>query len=351
VLSNAAPELERFAKKINAPAAISLMGQGTLKRAERLNLGMIGMHGSVASNRAVQNADLLITIGARFSDRVTSRVESFAKNASILHFDIDPAEINKNIRSSACISGDIKKILSLLCERLAQIERPEWLSKIEEWRSIEAAAQKSAQKSGEDGGFAQPRFIVEEAARIIGSDSIVVSDVGQHQMWTSQFFPFERPRQFLTSGGLGTMGFGLGAALGAKAALPDKNVILFTGDGSFRMNCAELGTLAAYKMPVLVIIFNNGVLGMVRQWQNLFYEKRFSETALDRPPDFSALAAAYGAVGFRAENKNAFAEALLEAKKVLAGSRCAVIDVRVGPDEMVLPMVPGGSPIDEQILS
>jgi acetolactate synthase-1/2/3 large subunit len=347
IISDAAPELLAFAERLDAPVALSFMAQAAFPRAHRLWTGMLGMHGAVASNRAIQNADLLITVGARFSDRVTSRSDKFASAAKILHFDIDPAEINKNIRSSFSVPGDIKKILTRLLDTLPELSHPQWLCDIEEWKSLTPAAH-NAEAAGD--GTLHPRFIIEETARIIGSSSLVVTDVGQHQMWTAQFFPFEQPRQFISSGGLGTMGFGLGAALGAKIALPHKNVILFTGDGSFRMNCAELGTLAAYGIPVLVVVCNNGVLGMVRQWQSLFYEKRYSHTILDRPPDFARLAEAYGAAGLRAADRAGFTSALEAARRELAAGRCCVIDAAVGGDEMVLPMVPSGKPIDEQIL-
>ncbi|MDR2468233.1 MAG: biosynthetic-type acetolactate synthase large subunit [Spirochaetaceae bacterium] len=348
IISNAASELRQLAERINAPVAQSLMGQGALSHTHQLWTGMLGMHGTVASNKAIQKADLLITIGARFSDRVTSSAGQFAKNAQILHFDIDPAEINKNIRSTAFVSGDIKKIILSVLEKLPrQFEHPEWLREIAHWKTLVPASH----NLDADGTVPlHPRFIIEETGRILGENTLVVTDVGQHQMWTSQFFPFSAPRQFITSGGLGTMGFGLGAALGARLGCPDKTVVLFTGDGSFRMNCAELGTFAAEKTGVLVIVLNNGVLGMVRQWQNLFYDKRYSQTILDRPPDFVRLAEAYNGRGFRAKQNSEFIAALNEAKKIIADGIPCVIDAVIDKDAMVLPMVPGGKPIDEQII-
>jgi acetolactate synthase-1/2/3 large subunit len=347
IIANATDELCQFAERIDAPVALSLMGQGALENTHPLSTGMIGMHGTVASNKAVQRGDLLITIGARFSDRVTSRVDRFAKDAKVLHFDIDPAEINKNIQSFACVTGNLKKILASLLEKLPRIKHEEWLAEVHKWKK-EIPESHVAHGKAE---ILRPRFILEETAKALGPDALVVTDVGQHQMWAAQFYPLNTPRGFITSGGLGTMGFGLGAAMGVKVAAPEKPVVLFTGDGSFRMNCAELGTLAAYKIPVLVIIFNNGVLGMVRQWQNLFYEKRFAESVLDRPPDFVKLSHAYGVAGFRAETRESFLAALAGAKPLLAGGTTCVIDALIDSDEMVYPMVPSGKAIDEQILN
>jgi acetolactate synthase-1/2/3 large subunit len=347
IIANATDELRQFAERIDAPVCLSLMAQGALQNAHPLSTGMIGMHGTVASNKAVQKGDLLITIGARFSDRVTSRVDRFAKGAKVLHFDIDPAEINKNIQSFACVTGNIKQILSSLLEKIPTVKHDEWLTQVHKWKK-EIPESHTAHSTAKT---LHPRFMLEETARALGPDALVVTDVGQHQMWAAQFYPLNTPRSFITSGGLGTMGFGLGAAMGVKVGDPQRPVVLFTGDGSFRMNCAELGTLAAYKIPVLVVIFNNGVLGMVRQWQNLFYEKRFAESVLDRPPDFVKLSLAYGVAGFRAETKETFLAALASAKPLLAAGTTCVIDAIIDSDEMVYPMVPSGKAIDEQILN
>ena len=343
IISGASEEVKLLAEKINAPVALSLMGLGALSPDHRLYTGMIGMHGSVASNKATQQADLFIAVGARFSDRVTSQAGDFAKQAKILQFDIDRAEINKNIPTAAYVSGDIKTVLKKVVETLPERVENDWGSSVAEWKAISPESHRRP-------SALHPRFVIGSVAGKLGHEAIIVTDVGQHQMWTAQFYPHSRPRAFLTSGGLGTMGFGLGAALGAKAANPGKPVVLFTGDGSFRMNCAELGTLAAYKMGVLVVILNNRVLGMVRQWQTLFYEKRFSHTVLDRPPDFVALAEAYGCAGYRAANKETYTAALTEALDGLAAGKTSVIDALIDMDEFVLPMVPGGKPIDEQIL-
>ncbi|MDR2403076.1 MAG: biosynthetic-type acetolactate synthase large subunit [Spirochaetaceae bacterium] len=349
IISDACGELVQLAERLNAPVALSLMGIGALPHDHRLCTGLIGMHGTVASNKAVQRADLLVTIGARFSDRVTSRADRFAKAARVLQFDIDPAEINKNIRTDAWVVGDIKKILSMVLEKIPRKLETEWNGDIEKWKGRIPKAHHHQDPTNLRRGI-HPRFVIEETARRLGCNAIVVTDVGQHQMWTAQFYPFTRARSFLTSGGLGTMGFGLGAALGAKIANPERPVVLFTGDGSFRMNCGELATLHSYGVPLLIVVFNNRVLGMVRQWQNLFYGERYSETTLHRPPDFVKLAGAYGFPGYHAAGDAAFGAALDEAMRDIAGGRSALIEALLDQDEMVLPMVPGGKPIDEQIL-
>jgi acetolactate synthase-1/2/3 large subunit len=344
IISGASGELAQLAERINAPVALTLMGTGAFPREHRLCTGLIGMHGTVASNKAVQKADLLIAVGARFSDRVTSRADNFARGARVLQLDIDPAEVNKNVAAHGWIIGDIKKIVTKLLKALPGDMKNEWGDEIEKWKGKIPRAHHSG------GAMLHPRFIMEETARRLGHDALVATDVGQHQIWTAQFYPFSRPRSFITSGGLGTMGFGLGAMLGAKVANPKRPAALFTGDGSFRMNCGELSTLVKYRIPALVIIINNGVLGMVRQGQTLFYEGRYAETVLDRPPDFVKLADAYGLKGYVAENEKTFVEALDLAMKDLGSGMPALIDARIDKDEKVLPMVPGGKPIDEQIL-
>jgi acetolactate synthase-1/2/3 large subunit len=343
--AGACEELKAFAERVNAPVALTLMALGVLDHDHPLYTGMIGMHGTVASNKAVQKSDMLITIGARFSDRVTSRTDIFAKNAKVLQFDIDPAEINKNIKTDLEITGDIKLILRNIMEILPAdySADSDWLEKITVWKTKIPKAHHRKTKL-------HPRFVIEETGKRLGPEAIIVTDVGQHQMWAAQFYPHRRPRAFLSSGGLGTMGFGLGAALGAKIARPDCPVVLFTGDGSFRMNCGELATLAAYKLPMIVIIFNNKTLGMVRQWQNLFYEQRYSETTLERPPDFVKLADAYGIPGYRAVNEKRFISALDAAFDSVKAGGAALIEAAIDIDEMVLPMVPGGKPIDEPLL-
>jgi acetolactate synthase-1/2/3 large subunit len=344
IISGAAGELVQLAERINAPVALTLMGTGALPRDHRLCTGLIGMHGTVASNKAALKADLLIAAGARFSDRVTSRAENFARGARVLQFDIDPAEVNKNVAAHDWIIGDIKKIVVKLLKALPGDMRNEWDGEFEKWKG------KAPGERRRGGSALHPRFIMEETARRLGHDAIVATDVGQHQIWAAQFYPFARPRSFISPGGLGTMGFGLGALVGAKLANPKRPGVLFTGDGSFRMNCAELATLSSYRIPVLVVIVNNHALGMVRQWQTLFYEGRHAETVLDRSPDFVKLAEAYGIRGYRAENEQTFVKALDLAMKAIASGMSALIDAHISEDEQVLPMVPGGKPLDEQIL-
>ena len=348
ISSGAEEELIALAEKLNAPVALSLMGIGSIPKDHRLCTGLVGMHGTVASNKATQKTDLLIAIGARFSDRVISKADMFAKTAKVIHFDIDPAEISKNIDTHAWVIGNLKDTLKCLLSKLPARLETEWDGEIDKWKTH------LPQTYTHEVTFAKnalhPRFIIEETAKALGSDTIAVTDVGQHQMWAAQFFPAEKPRSFISSGGLGTMGFGLGAACGAKVANPQKPVVLFTGDGSFRMNCAEMATLANNKIPLLIIVFNNGVLGMVRQWQSFFYEKRYSQTTLGSFPDFLKLCDAYGVTGFRANNRESFKKALHAASEELSAGKAALIEADIDRDENVLPMVPSGKPIDEQIL-
>jgi acetolactate synthase-1/2/3 large subunit len=346
-ISGAGEELAALAERLNAPVATSLMGIGALPHDHRLCTGLIGMHGTAASNKAAQKADLLFAIGARFSDRVTSRADMFAKTAKVLHFDIDPAEINKNIETHGWVVGDVKETLKALLEELPEKMKTEWNGEIERWKTHIPKTHNPGEVFKKNA--LHPRFIIAETAKKLGSGVIAVTDVGQHQIWAAQFFPALRPRSFLSSGGLGTMGFGLGAAAGAGIANPGKPVVLFTGDGCFRMNCAELATLHTYAIPVLVIVFNNRTLGMVRQWQSFFYGGRYSETGLPGSPDFVKLAGAYGVPAYRAGDRASFLEALDASVKDLASGRAAVIDVPIDKDEKVLPMVPSGRPIDEQI--
>ncbi len=343
IAANAAEELLALAEFIGAPVAVSLMGTGCFPRNHPLYTGLLGMHGTVASNKAVQSADLVIALGARFSDRVTSDTATFASGAKILHYDIDPAEINKNVRAAASVIGNLKETLPLTLAKAASYGQ---------WAS--GAAHIASRETARDAALPQKKLniktIFETVSEKLGSKTVAVTDVGQHQLWAAQFFPCGAPRSFITSGGLGAMGFGLGAAIGAKIAMPDKPVVLFTGDGSFRMNCAELSTVSAYRIPLLIVLFNNRALGMVRQWQYLFYEQRYSQTDLDRPPDFVKLADAYGVAGFRAETDAEFAAALQKAAELVAQGNAAFIEAVIDRDEKALPMVPGGSPLHEQIL-
>ncbi|MCD8192622.1 MAG: biosynthetic-type acetolactate synthase large subunit [Oscillospiraceae bacterium] len=336
VRSRAAAEFETFANRIDAPVAITLMGAGGFRGRNKLTTGLIGMHGSQASNMAVDACDLLIAVGCRFSDRVALKPSSFAQNAKIVQIDIDRSEINKNVDTDHHIIGDAKRVLELLNERMSQLDHREWKEYVFSF-ATETQYEESKDRL-------TPSQVLSSIARMLPQDTIVATDVGQHQMWAIQHFHFDYPGQLLTSGGFGTMGFGLGAAIGAKAAHPEKCVLHVTGDGSFRMNCNELATEQYYGLPVITVIFNNGTLGMVRQWQSLIYEKRYSETTLDRAPDFVKLAEAYGLNGYRVSHVDEFEAALAAAKD---SDRGTVIDCAINMDEMVRPMVGGGSHITD----
>ncbi len=338
VRGRAHEEFRVFAEKLDAPVAITVMGGGGFPGGHPLTTGMIGMHGSQASNVACNECDLLIAVGCRFSDRVALQPDTFASQAKIVHIDIDRSEIDKNVLTDHHIIGNAKRVLALLNERLPQYRHSEWKEHILPLREPSVPRQSES---------LTPKQVLETIRRLAPQDTIVATDVGQHQMWSIQHFHFDYPGQLLTSGGFGTMGFGLGAAIGAKVGNPDKVVVHTTGDGCFRMNCHELATVEHYGLPIITVVFNNGTLGMVRQWQNLIYNKRFSETTLDRGPDFVKLAEAYGLKGFRAstmaEMETAFAAALEE-------GRGCVIDCVLDMDEMVRPMVAGGAHITNFLL-
>lgn len=345
VISDATAELTALAEKINAPVSVTLMGKTAFPSRHRLCTGMIGMHGTKASNMAANKCDLLIAVGARFSDRVISDPARFAREASIVHIDVDPAEINKNVKTADSLTGDIRKILASLASRVDCRAADGWNADVSEW-STHVPAMYSKKTA------LHPRFVLETVHDRLGDDAIIATEVGQHQMWVAQFYPFSKARTFLTSGGLGTMGYGTGAAMGAQVACPDRQVVHIAGDGSFRMNLNELATISYYNIPVVIIVANNGTLGMVRQWQKLFYGKRYSATTLDRPPDFVKLADAFGIRGYRAKTEAEFADAFSKAVSARAdGTRTpAIIDCHMDIDEMVLPMVPAGKPIDELLL-
>lgn len=340
VISDACEQLKTFAEKMNIPVSVSLMGKSAFPSTHPLCCGMIGMHGTKAANCGANKSDLIIAVGARFSDRVISDPSKFAKNSKVLHIDIDPAEINKNIPTEASLVGNIKEILEKLIPLVPARVKSAWNDQMDEWKQhIPAMYSKKTRL--------HPKFVFEHINKKLGDDTIITTEVGQHQMWTAQFYPFTKPRTLLTSGGLGTMGYGTGAAIGAQVANPDRNVVHIAGDGSFRMNCNELATIAHYNLPIIIVVVNNGVLGMVRQWQNLFYDKRFSETTLDFGPDFVKLADAYGIAGYRANTEEEFVKVFEEATK---NRKPAIIDCSMNIDEMVLPMVPAGKPIDELLL-
>ena len=327
-----------FAEKMDAPVAITVMGGGGFPGSHPLTTGMIGMHGSQASNVACDECDLLIAVGCRFSDRVALDPKTFAQQAKIVQIDIDRAEIDKNVLTDHHIIGDASRVLELLNERLPQYDRGAWKERILPLRTPSVA---------EDSEKLTPQQVL-EVIRTQAQDAIVATDVGQHQMWSIKYLHFSYPGQLLTSGGFGTMGFGLGAAIGAQMGNPDKRVIHVTGDGCFRMNCHELCTVQHYGLPVISVVFNNGTLGMVRQWQNLIYGKRFSQTTLDRGPDFVKLAEAYGLHGYRVTTREEMEQAFADA---LACGTGAVIDCVLDIDEMVRPMVAAGSPITQFLLT
>ena len=336
VLSGASESLVEFAHKIDAPVADSLMGKGAFPGTDELYSGMLGMHGTKASNFGVSQCDLLVVVGARFSDRVTGNAKKFAHHAKILQIDIDPAEIDKNILTDASVTGDIKEVLIILNEKVEQQSHEEWKQQIEEYKEKHPLTYHPE-------GLTGP-YIVEEIYRQTNGDAIITTEVGQHQMWAAQFYKYTKPRTFLTSGGLGTMGYGLGASLGAKMGMPDKTVVNVAGDGCFRMNMNEIATAARYNIPIIQVVVNNHVLGMVRQWQTLFYEKRYSATVLNDVVDFVKLAEAMGAVGIRAATREEFQKAFQEA---LAMGRPVVIDCQIDSDEKVWPMVAPGAAISE----
>ncbi len=335
VISGAQEELQEFAQKIHAPVADSLMGKGAFDGKSDLYTGMVGMHGTKAANLGVTKSDLLVVIGARFSDRVVGQASSFAKKAKIVQIDVDAAEINKNIMVDAAVIGDVKEVLQRLNARLEEHRHDEWDDE------IRALKEKYPLKYNEE-GLSGP-YIVEEIYRQTNGDAIIVTEVGQHQMWAAQYYKYPKPRTLLTSGGLGTMGYGLGAAIGAKVANPDKTVVNIAGDGCFRMNMNEIATAARYNIPIIQVVINNHVLGMVRQWQTLFYEKRYSATVLNDSVDFVKLAEAMGAVGMRVTKKEELAPAL---EKALSLGRPVVIDCVIDCDDKVFPMVAAGQPID-----
>lgn len=336
IASDASEELRKFVHKINAPVTDTLMGKGAFDGSDELYTGMLGMHGTKASNFGVSECDLLITIGARFSDRVTGNAAKFAENAKILHFDVDAAEINKNIKADAAIVGDALEILKRVNAKLEPMSHTEWVDHIKELK------EKYPMRYNRD--CLNGPLIMEKIYNITEGDAIIVTDVGQHQMWAAQHYKFKNPRTLLTSGGLGTMGYGLGAAIGAKVGSRDKTVINIAGDGCFRMNMNELATATRYNIPIIEIVFNNHVLGMVRQWQDLFYGKRYSATVLDDCTDFVKVAEGMGAKGYRVTDIVSFENALKEAIEL---NIPCFIECVIDRDDKVFPMVSPGSAISE----
>lgn len=336
ITSGAAEELRKFAHTINSPVTDSLMGKGAFSGEDELYTGMLGMHGTKTSNLGVTKCDLLITVGARFSDRVTGNTAKFAQNAKIIQIDVDAAEINKNIKVDCSIIGDVKEVLKELNKKIHPKNHDAWVKEVEDMKA------KYPLKYNQE-GLTGP-YVIEELYRVTKGDAIVVTDVGQHQMWAAQYFKFKEPRTFLTSGGLGTMGYGLGAAIGAKMGRPDKTVVNIAGDGCFRMNMNEIATATRYNIPVIEVVFNNHVLGMVRQWQTLFYGKRYSQTELYDQMDFVKVAEGMGAKAYRITKKEDVEPVLREA---ISLNIPVMIECQIGSDDKVFPMVPAGKPIEE----
>ncbi len=336
VISNANHELMELAEKIDAPVADTLMGKGAFDGTSPRYTGMLGMHGTKASNLGVAQCDLLITVGARFSDRVTGNAKKFGRHSKILQIDVDAAEINKNVVVDASIIGDVREVLLRLLPMLQEMKHSEWMAKVGE-------IAKSYPLKYDQEALTGPG-IIEDIYKFTKGDAIIVTDVGQHQMWAAQYFRYKEPHTFLTSGGLGTMGYGLGAAIGAKVGRPDKTVINIGGDGCFRMNMNEMATAARYNIPVIEVVINNHVLGMVRQWQTLFYGGRYAQTVLNDSVDFVKVAQALGADGIRVEKRKDFIPAL---KKAVESGRPMLIDCHIDCDDKVFPMVPAGHAIED----
>ncbi len=336
VISGASNELKEFAHRIDAPVCDTLMGKGGFDGNDDLYTGMIGMHGTKASNLGVSRCDLLIAIGARFSDRVIGKASKFANKAKILHIDIDPAEINKNIKTDASVIGDVKEILTILNSKLKQKNNEEWIASIKELKEKYPLKYESDRLTCP--------FVIEELYRQTKGEAIITTDVGQHQMWAAQYYKYKEPRTFLSSGGLGTMGYGLGACIGAKVGRPDKTVINVAGDGCFRMNMNELATASRYNIPIIQVLINNEVLGMVRQWQTLFYEGRYSNTILTDKVDYQMVAKGLGCEAMKVTTKEEAVEAIGKALKL---NRPVLIECVIDPDDKVFPMVPAGAAIDE----
>lgn len=336
VISGAYQEVRKLSGLLDAPVCDTLMAKGVMDGHSDYYTGMIGMHGTKTSNFGVSECDLLVALGARFSDRVVGNASAFAKNAKVLHIDIDAAEINKNIHSDAFVVGDLKEVLTKINEKLPEQEHPEWIAHIKEL--------KEKYPLSYDHSVLSCPYIMEEIDKATEGKAIITTDVGQHQMWAAQYYKYSEPRTFLSSGGLGTMGYGLGACIGAKCGRPEKICINIGGDGCFRMNMNELATASRYQIPIIQVVINNHVLGMVRQWQTLFYEKRYSQTVLDDGVDFCMVAKGLGCEAFRVTTKEEFDEAI---RKAIELKKPVVLDCMIGEDDKVFPMVPAGAPISE----
>lgn len=339
-ISDSSEELITLATKANIPVTLTMMGLGCFPGDHKLYTGLVGMHGSKASNSCVSESDVLIVIGARFSDRVISNVKKFAPIAKIIHIDIDPAEIGKNVFVNYPLIGNVKKILSAIIDGINRVEDNEWIQKVFEWKSKYPTTYKKSEKI-------KPHYVIEKIDELTNGEAIITTEVGQNQIWAAQFFKYKNPRQYISSGGLGTMGFGLGACIGTQIANPNKKVFNVAGDGSFRMNCNEIATAVEYKLPIIIAILNNHSLGMVRQWQNLFYDSRYSATTIDRTTDFVALARAYGAIGINVTSPDKVEDAIKEALN--STNIPVIINFEIDKDDKVYPIVPPGAGIAELI--
>ncbi len=340
IASESSKELLEFAEKGNLPVTTTLMGLGGFPETHHLSLGMLGMHGTAYANFAVTESDVLVAIGARFDDRITGKIDEFAPHAKIIHIDIDPASISKSIRVDIPVVGDAKNILQELNKHIHFVERKEWLDKIKYWK------EKNPLSYNNSGNVIKPQYVIEQICDAAKGNAIITTEVGQNQMWAAQYFTFTQPRTFLSSGGLGTMGYGFPAAIGAQLGCPDKLVVDIAGDGSIQMNIQELSTVARLNIPVKIAILNNGYLGMVRQWQELFYNKRYSSVNLNGNPDFVKLAEAYGAKGFLVEKKEDVRPTI---EKAFSIKGPVIMDFRIDPNENVFPMVPAGQAIHRMI--
>ncbi|MHC1697270.1 MAG: biosynthetic-type acetolactate synthase large subunit [Geobacteraceae bacterium] len=351
ILGNACAELRQLAEALHAPVTTTLMGLGSFPEDSPLSLGLLGMHGTYYANMAVTNCDLLVAVGARFDDRVTGKIPAFAPHAKIIHMDVDPTSIRKNVRVDlpivGAVQGVLDKLLKMLEEQHAGVESfkvavQPWLDEIDGWKAKHPLSYKDSPQ------IIKPQAVIRKLRELCEPDAIIATDVGQHQMWTAQFFSFTRPRTLLTSGGLGTMGYGLPAAMGAQAAFTDRQVIAICGDGGFQMNLQELATLVQNKLPVKICIMNNNYLGMVRQWQELFFNKRYSQTVMDLPIDFVKLAEAFGATGFTVAKPE---EVETTIRKGLATPGPVIMEFKIAREEQVLPMVPAGASLNEMVLA